>query len=428
MAEDPFLDSAGAGKIAPSSLSMDSKDMEAIGTTTSMVRVTEYDRRQSPNGDFVAFKIESKMSGSDEILVVWRRYSDFELLRQYLVATVPSAVVPPIPEKTINFKLSKMGADKFDPLFLNKRQVAFHRFLRRCFQHETVNRAVILEQFCQNQKWRQFLTTKGPDGSIVPWKPGNVNDAMVNSAEKFDLWRKRGGKASQDDVDVEYHFCTDLRDNIASLLAIHIKYAGALQDLHVNLGEFGDTLSNMPKIGSTDLDPLYGKLGQHFDSLADMGPELLRRHEICFGDPMKEVAMFTDAVKEVLLFQERLREGQEDVAADIAAKEKSIEQWKRPEGVTGWFRSFNSKETQAKKIDKEEEELKQLNAMRDSMVTKKGIYDEKVRTELEKVNRERIASIKEIIVEFAKTQRQYLQKSLAYWTELVSACNAAGRV
>lgn len=93
----------------------------------------------------------------------------------------------------------------------------------------------------------------------MPWNPGNVNDAMVNSAEKFDLWRKRGGKTSHDDVDVEYHFCTDLRDNIASLLAIHIKYAVAVQDLHVNLGEVGDTLSNMPNIGGTDLDPIYGK-------------------------------------------------------------------------------------------------------------------------------------------------------------------------
>lgn len=155
MAEDPFSEDVGRGKMLPSSTPTDSNDTEAIGTSTAMVRVTEYERRQSPNGDFVAFKIESKISGSEEVLLVWRRYSDFELLRQYLVATVPSAVVPPIPEKTINFKLSKMGADKFDPVFLNKRQVAFHRFLRRCFQHETVNKAVILEQFCQNQKWRQ---------------------------------------------------------------------------------------------------------------------------------------------------------------------------------------------------------------------------------------------------------------------------------
>jgi len=33
---------------------------------------------------------------------VWRRYSEFELLRSYLEVTYPAIVVPPLPEKRVS--------------------------------------------------------------------------------------------------------------------------------------------------------------------------------------------------------------------------------------------------------------------------------------------------------------------------------------
>jgi len=33
---------------------------------------------------------------------VWRRYSEFELLRSYLEITYPAIVVPPLPEKRVS--------------------------------------------------------------------------------------------------------------------------------------------------------------------------------------------------------------------------------------------------------------------------------------------------------------------------------------
>jgi len=33
---------------------------------------------------------------------VWRRYSEFELLRSYLEVMYPAIVVPPVPEKRVN--------------------------------------------------------------------------------------------------------------------------------------------------------------------------------------------------------------------------------------------------------------------------------------------------------------------------------------
>ena len=36
---------------------------------------------------------------------LWRRYSEFELLRNYLLVTYPFIVVPPLPEKRVSVRL-----------------------------------------------------------------------------------------------------------------------------------------------------------------------------------------------------------------------------------------------------------------------------------------------------------------------------------
>jgi sorting nexin-4 len=53
---------------------------------------------------------------------LWRRYSEFELLRTYLEVTYPYIVVPPLPEKKVMFAWQKAAADTFDPDFIDRRR------------------------------------------------------------------------------------------------------------------------------------------------------------------------------------------------------------------------------------------------------------------------------------------------------------------
>jgi hypothetical protein len=71
-------------------------------------------------------------------------------------------------------------------------------------------------------------------------------------------------------------------------------------------------------------------------------------------------AAYTEAVKEILLFQWRLSDGLSSKESDIIAKQQSIEQWEKPQGITGFFRGFKSKESQIKSAVQEKEELTQL--------------------------------------------------------------------
>lgn len=40
---------------------------------------------------------------------LWRRYSEFELLRTYLLVTYPYVIIPPLPEKRVRIFTSVIG-------------------------------------------------------------------------------------------------------------------------------------------------------------------------------------------------------------------------------------------------------------------------------------------------------------------------------
>jgi len=53
---------------------------------------------------------------------LWRRYSEFELLRTYLEVTYPYIVLPPLPEKKVLYGWQKVASDTFDPDFVDRRR------------------------------------------------------------------------------------------------------------------------------------------------------------------------------------------------------------------------------------------------------------------------------------------------------------------
>lgn len=54
---------------------------------------------------------------------VWRRYSEFELLRMQLENKYPEAIIPPLPEKTASFTRQSQSSDNIDPVFVDRRRV-----------------------------------------------------------------------------------------------------------------------------------------------------------------------------------------------------------------------------------------------------------------------------------------------------------------
>jgi sorting nexin-4 len=83
---------------------------------------------------------------------VWRRYSEFEMLWKYMSETCPHCILPPLPEKKINFKFNKMSVDKFDPAFVNKRMSALNSFIQRMAGHPVLSAQSVFYAFLTVKK------------------------------------------------------------------------------------------------------------------------------------------------------------------------------------------------------------------------------------------------------------------------------------
>lgn len=67
---------------------------------------------------------------------LWRRYTEFELLRAYLEISYPFIVLPPLPEKKVLYAWQKVTTDTFDPDFVDRRRAGLEVGIYVCkFYH-----------------------------------------------------------------------------------------------------------------------------------------------------------------------------------------------------------------------------------------------------------------------------------------------------
>ncbi|KAJ0070617.1 hypothetical protein NL108_016906 [Boleophthalmus pectinirostris] len=140
------------------------------------ISVSEAEKRTGKNSvnmqeTFTVYLIETRPADSDSEAgtpvpdMLWRRYSDFELLRTYLLVTYSYVVVPPLPEKRAEFVWHKLSADNLDPDFVERRRVGLENFLLRVASHPLLSNDKIFFLFLTDEKgWR--------DACSGDWLPG----------------------------------------------------------------------------------------------------------------------------------------------------------------------------------------------------------------------------------------------------------------
>ena len=126
---------------------------------------------------FVVYLIETtpleveSSSTTEEVSSLWRRYSEFELLRNYLVVMYPSVIIPPLPEKRANFIWTKLTAtDTYDVEFLERRRAGLESFLHRVCGHAKLSKDKYLKHFISDQDgWRDAIISSGFQSKADSW-------------------------------------------------------------------------------------------------------------------------------------------------------------------------------------------------------------------------------------------------------------------
>ncbi|XP_018430359.1 PREDICTED: sorting nexin-4-like, partial [Nanorana parkeri] len=100
--------------------------------------------------------LESPPDGQNSLESLWRRYSEFELLRNHLTVAYPFVVVPPLPEKRAEFVWHKLSADNMDPDFVERRRIGLENFLLRVAAHPVLSHDKLFTTFLtQENGWKE---------------------------------------------------------------------------------------------------------------------------------------------------------------------------------------------------------------------------------------------------------------------------------
>ena len=168
----------------PTKTNDDKSTVDDVGTLLSHLKITVGDpeKRTKNTGlkmqeTFVVYLIETipitseESSTSEEVTSLWRRYSEFELLRNYLVVTYSSVIIPPLPEKRANFIWTKISStDTYDAEFLERRRAMLESFLLRICSHPKLSKDEHVKHFITKQEeWRSSIQATGFQAKADSW-------------------------------------------------------------------------------------------------------------------------------------------------------------------------------------------------------------------------------------------------------------------
>ncbi|XP_012495105.1 PREDICTED: sorting nexin-4 [Propithecus coquereli] len=315
---------------------------------------------------------------------LWRRYSEFELLRNYLLVYYPHIVVPPLPEKRAEFVWHKLSADNMDPDFVERRRIGLENFLLRIASHPIL---------CRDKIFYLFLTQEGN------WKE-TVNETG------FQLKADSRLKALNATFRVKN---PDKRvaDRLYGVYKVHGNYGRVFSEWSAIEKEMGDGLQSA---------------GHHMDVYASSIDDILEDEEH-YADQLKEYLFYAEALRAVCRKHELMQYDLEMAAQDLASKKQQCE-----ELATGTVRTFSLKGMTTKLFGQETPEQRearikvleeQINEGEQQLKSKNLEGREFVKNawaDIERFKEQKNRDLKEALISYAVMQISMCKKGIQIWT------------
>uniref|UniRef100_A0A8C5FTB7 PX domain-containing protein n=1 Tax=Gadus morhua TaxID=8049 RepID=A0A8C5FTB7_GADMO len=318
----------------------------------------------------------------------WRRYSEFELLRTYLLVTYPFVVIPPLPEKRAEFVWHKLSADNLDPDFVERRRLGLENFLIRVASHSVLSKDKI---------FYQFLTEVSADSRL---KSLSATLRVKNPDKSF--------------TDLK-QYSDELNSAISHLLRVRAKVADRMYGVYKVHGNYGRIFSEWSAIEKEMGDGLQSA-GHHMDTHSASVDDILEEEEH-YADQLKEYLFYTDALRSVCRKHELIQYELEMAVLDLASKKQQ-----REELTTGAVRVFSLKGMSSKLFGQESPEQREsrlaalqqsIQASEDAVLDKNQECREFMRMSWEEVKRfkeQKDRELREALISYAIMQISMCKK------------------
>ncbi|KAG5863420.1 hypothetical protein JTB14_023566 [Gonioctena quinquepunctata] len=321
-----------------------------------------------------------------KLTTVWRRYTEFEQLRDYLEVTYPYIVLPPLPEK----RVIRAGLENF------LLRIAAHPILT-WDNH-------FLEFLQQEEGWRESYKANGYYQLVEnKLKSISVSVRLKKSDPQFEAIKDYGGT---------------LYININNLLKARSRVAEKQYNVHKLHANYGRVFSEWSVVEKEMGDALQ-KSGHYLDSLASCIDVSLEDEEL-LADQLKEYLFFASSLQNVCKNHEILQLQLEDAEDNVA--NKNVERTKVQQGKTGLmsklFGAVDTDEVREYKVNLLDQQIQEGAGVVSDSKESLSDFTEKALDDIEIFQRQKVSDLRDTLGSYAFLQLKTARKGLQNWMQI----------
>ncbi|XP_008286407.1 sorting nexin-4-like isoform X2 [Stegastes partitus] len=331
---------------------------------------------------------------------LWRRYSEFELLRNYLIVTYPYIVAPPLPEKRAEFVWHKLSADNMDPDFVERRRVGLENFLLRVASHPVLSNDKILYHFLTEENgWKEVVYETGFQAKADSRLRALSATFRVRNPDKRFMEMK--------------HYSDELQSHTSQLLRARARVADRLYGVYKVHGNYGRVFSEWSAIEKEMGDGLQSA-GHHMDAYAASIDDILEEEEH-YADQLKEYLSYAEALRAVCRKHELAQFELEMASQDLISKKQQLR--------TFSFKGMTNKLFGQEAPEQREAKLKLLEELiteGEETVKEKTVeceeHVERAWVDMQRFKEQKDKDLREALINYAVMQISMCKKGIQVWS------------
>ncbi|CAD5126135.1 DgyrCDS14304 [Dimorphilus gyrociliatus] len=363
---------------------------------------------------FIVYQVYSRVTDPskpgyyDHPTTVWRRYNEFDLLRNYLEVSYPYIVIPPLPEKRVSHTWQKLSTDRFESEFIERRRISLEKFLMRCASHAVL---------CKDEIFRAFFVEEYGFKDLV-----DATAYQRKADSKFSaLSASYGLKSPNPDIEAIKTYINDLESTLYQILKVRAKIADNFcehEKLYRSFGQLFDDWGNIENETGIALQTA----GRHFDIHANVLDKHVSEEE-AFAEQLKEYYSFGDCLRGVCKKAEILQynvEKTEEMLSNKKLHKENIQQ-----GKNGLMSDMKTKLLGRDSVEQKEQRLltisEQIVDIEGTLQQQKEELEnflELAKADIDRFKRQKGKDIKDIILNYAIMQRNLSRKQEQIWRKV----------
>lgn len=268
-----------------------------------------------------------------------RRYSEFEALREALVALHPTLVIPPIPPKhTIADYALKQNKAKNDPVIIARRKRMLERFLRRLHEHPVLRQDVVFRCFLDPRfSWHEIshsppLTTLPKDNLLAP--PANPADPNVSPS--YAILPLPSVTTKLKTPNIRFQDSDTFTNRFQSLMS-HVfepadrRITRRWLDIAADYGELGAAFNAQSLSEKSAIAAAVERTGQAADTTHIAISDMLREWEAKVTEPFIEYTQYGHILQKIIKWRHLKQQQLETAEVMLADKRQVLSELERIE-------------------------------------------------------------------------------------------------